>query len=74
MRKFSIIVTLVFVLAIAAEWFMLSTPPSGVVRGMKYNESTRSFTLHVETSYGSYGKITLPREVWRQWFDPKPNQ
>lgn len=74
MRKFYVVVTLVFVLAIAAEWLMLSNPPSGVVRSMKFDNRSRSFKLRIEDSYGNQGVVTLPVEVWQSFVDTEPSQ
>lgn len=68
MVKFSIIVTLVFLLGIWAEWVMLSNPTTGVVLDAEYERASDNFKLNVVTSEGTRMTIKMPPRVWRDWF------
>lgn len=71
MRKFTIICSLVFVLAMWAEWVMFSNPSKGVVLDMEYQRATDAFKLRVLTSEGTYMDIKLPSKAWRDWLQPR---
>jgi hypothetical protein len=71
MKKFLIVVGLVFALGIAAEWFMLGHPQKGVVLWMSYKPLSNSYTLSVQTSEGTPMQIVLPAKVWQEWLQPR---
>lgn len=74
MKKFSIIVSLVFVLAICAEWIILSNPTSGVVLFMNPEHKLNTWRLHVITNQGNFMDVELPPTVWQEWLQHKTAQ
>lgn len=70
MKKFSIIVVLVFAVCIGAEWFMFGAPRKGVVLSMQYQTSD-DYKLNVLTSEGTTMEIRLPSKTWRDWLEPR---
>lgn len=71
MLKFSIVISLVFVLGVWAEWVMLSNPSSGVVLGMKYQPLTDTYKVNVMTSEGTLMEISMSSKVWREHFEAR---
>lgn len=71
MKKFTIIVSMVFALGIWAEWVILSNPTTGVVLYLEHQKNSDDFKLHTLTSEGMRMEICMPSKVWREWLEPR---
>ena len=73
MKKFMIITSMVFVLALTAEWFILGAPSKGVVLDVSYQHKADSYSLRVLTNEGTFMDVKMPPNVWRSWFKVRAN-